>query len=188
MTFRRALPNFELANPIYIGASVFAYLVDANGVKTTTLATLYAGAKGTATVQNPVVCDAEGKFSTPVYFDQPVILTIVGSTVPSHDTGIVVPLGRWRGDWATGTLYATNDLIREAATKDIYVATALYTSGASVAADVTAGNLVVLLDFTDVETETEAAADAALAAKITISTAAPNDADGEDGDLYFRIA
>lgn len=90
-TFRTPITDFQLANPIYIGASVTFYTVDGSGDATTTLATLYAGPVGATTLANPQRLDSYGKFSAPVYFDEAngVIAEAVGPNVPSHRTGII---------------------------------------------------------------------------------------------------
>jgi hypothetical protein len=87
--FRTSIPDFELANPIYAGATVSFYTVDGSGQATTTLATLYAGATGAQTASNPQTLDGEGKFSSPVYIAEPVIGTVVSLTVASHSTGVI---------------------------------------------------------------------------------------------------
>lgn len=91
MSFRTAIPEFQLANPIYAGARVSFYTVDVNGVITTTLATLYAGPSGLATASNPQTLDGEGKFLAPVYFAVDVIAQVAGPNVPSHVTGVIAP-------------------------------------------------------------------------------------------------
>lgn len=86
---RFAIQDFALANRIYRGGRVHVYEVDDDGVKTDDLATLYEAPTGTGTLRNPQRLDGEGKFSEPVYVDEPVILTISGLGVPDHDTGVV---------------------------------------------------------------------------------------------------
>jgi microcystin-dependent protein len=143
---RSQIPDFQLANPRYVGATVTFYTVDGDGDKTATLATLYSGPLGSGTVANPQTLDGDGKFSSPVYIDEPVIGEVVGSSVGSHDTGIIAPRGTWKGDWVTLTRYISGDLIRDPATDSLYAATNDYVSGASVAADVLAGDLELVLD------------------------------------------
>jgi hypothetical protein len=91
MTYARtSIPDFSVANKLYVNAVVTAYTVDSNGVKTTTKATLYAAPTGSTTLTNPQILDSYGKFKSPVYVGQRVILTISGlRNTPDHDTGIV---------------------------------------------------------------------------------------------------
>src|SRR5581483_8909654 len=104
---RSALSEFETANALYAGASVSFFTVDANGQITTTLAPLYADTVGASLLPNPQVLDSFGKFAVPVYIDQPVIgsITFPNDSIPSHNTGIITTPGRWRGPYATTTLY-----------------------------------------------------------------------------------
>jgi hypothetical protein len=147
-TVRSTIPDFQLANPLYVGAQVTFFTVDQNGAKTATLATLYANPTGTQTVANPQTLDSEGKFLAPVYIDMPMIGEVVGATVGSHDTGIIGARGTWRGDWATGTIYFSTDFIVDPVSGNVYAAVDDYTSGASVSADVAAGHLDIVIDQT----------------------------------------
>ncbi len=85
---RNSIQDFSLANPIYAGATVNFYTVS-GGVKTATLATLYAASTGSTTLANPQSLDSSGKFQQPVYIEVPVIASVSGLTVADHDTGIV---------------------------------------------------------------------------------------------------
>lgn len=87
--FRASIEQFELANPIYVGALVSFFTVDTNGDATNTYATLYAEPTGAQTVSNPQTLDGEGKFSAPVYIQGPVIGYVTAANVPAHSTGIV---------------------------------------------------------------------------------------------------
>ena len=89
MTFRGSVPDFQLANPLYIGAQVSFFTVDGSGHATTTLATLFADLTSTTTLPNPQTLDSEGKFKAPVYIEVPVIAQVVGATVGTHSTGII---------------------------------------------------------------------------------------------------
>ncbi|WP_341893741.1 hypothetical protein [Ferrovibrio terrae] len=91
MAQRTLVPDFGLANPIYIGGTVTAYVADEDGAKTATLATLYAATTGTTELENPQTLDSEGKFAQAVYIDQAVILTASGLSIPDHDTGVIRP-------------------------------------------------------------------------------------------------
>jgi hypothetical protein len=148
MAFRTGIPDFQLANAIYTAAQVTFYTIDQNGEKTATLATLYAEPTGAQTASNPQNLDSEGKFQAPVYIEEPVIAEVVGPNVGSHSTGIIGARGKWRGDWATATLYHTNDTIVDPVSGDIYAATNDYVSGASVTVDEAAGNLEKIIDQT----------------------------------------
>lgn len=142
--FRGAIPDFQLANPLYAGASVTFYEVDEDGERTDELATLYAAATGTATVANPQVLDGEGKFAAPVYIVDPVIAEAVGPNVSSHTTGPIAPRGTWKGTWATETRYYSSDFVKNPADQHkVYIATQDFLSGASFAADLAAGKFEI---------------------------------------------
>lgn len=136
---RTAIKDFALANRIYAGATVTFYTVS-GGAKTATKAPLYVGPTGSSTLGNPQVLGSDGKLRRAVYVEVPTIATISGLTIPDHDTGIINPAPsfrinsstqaveysvdgdaswtatteyffRQRGDWATSTVYARNDLV-----------------------------------------------------------------------------
>lgn len=88
MATRYNINDFALANPAYVGGTVSFYTVS-GGVKTATLATLYAASTGSTTLANPRTLDSDGKFSVPVYVEVPTIATVSGLTVADHDTGIM---------------------------------------------------------------------------------------------------
>jgi hypothetical protein len=151
MAQRFRIPDFELANPIYIGATVSAFTVDGAGAKTATLADLYADETSTTRLSNPQVLDSEGKFKQPVYADQPVILSVSGISAGDHDTGITAGAVRSRGDWATGIVYAVNDVIRVPLSNptyggNIYISQVRHTAGATFDADLAASRWVLLID------------------------------------------
>jgi len=150
-TFRGTIPDFSLANPLYVGASVSFFTVDAQGNITGTLATLYADAIGSATLSNPQTLDSEGKFQAPVYIDGPVIGSVVGPNVSSHNTGVINGRGVWRGEYASGTVYFSTDNIKDPVSGNIYAAQDDFTS-TSLAADVLAGHLAPIIDQTDLLT------------------------------------
>ena len=133
MAARTRFPDFELANPLYRGASVTAFTVDAAGVKTSTKATLYEAPTGPNTLANPQTLDSEGKFTRPVYFDVPIIAVVDAIHVTDHDSGIIFPLGLFRGDWLTGTLYYPSEFVRDGSsggnTQDIYAVQSIHTAG-----------------------------------------------------------
>lgn len=146
MSFRSAIQDFQLANPIYTGATVTFYTVDENGAQTETLATLYSEPVGTDVAANPQILDAEGKFTAPVYADGPLIAEIVSANVGSHSTGIINAQGTWRSGWAADTVYYTNDFVVDTDTGDIYVAAATHVSQSDIADDISDGNLVLVFD------------------------------------------
>lgn len=88
MATRYNINDFALANPAYVGGTVSFWTVS-GGVKTATLATLYAGSTGATALTNPRTLDSDGKFSVPVYVEVPVIATVSGLTISDHDTGIM---------------------------------------------------------------------------------------------------
>lgn len=95
---RQSIPDFQYANPMYVGALVSFFTIDANGVKTATLATLYDSQAGTGTLLNPQALDADGKFAVPVYVGVPVIGVVVNSNgVADHETGIIGRIGDFTG-------------------------------------------------------------------------------------------
>jgi hypothetical protein len=162
---------FDTANPLYAGATVTIYTVDGNGAATTTLATIYDGTTGTGTLANPQTLNSEGRFSAPIYLAEPVIMTISGP-VTTHSTGIQAPSVRNRGTWATATLYAEGDIVRDGAaganTGNTYLCEVRHTSG-TWATDLTAVRWSLL---TDLSTQTAAAAASAAAADASAIAAA----------------
>ncbi len=146
MTFRSAIPDFQLANPIYAAARVTFYIANAQGTATATLAALYADATGAQTVANPQTLDSEGKFSAPVYINEPVVASVVGPNVSSHSTGAINAYGTWRGNWAASTIYYATDLVQEPTNGETYVVVDHHTSSASILTDIAAGHLVLVFD------------------------------------------
>lgn len=90
MTVRAPIREFELANPLYKNASVSWYTVAA-GVKTSTLATLYAVPSGATQVVNPTKLNSKGQFKQAVYLETQAIGVVEGISVPGHDTGVHSP-------------------------------------------------------------------------------------------------
>lgn len=128
-TPRVAIPDFATENAHYAGATVSVWTVDEDLAKTSTLATLYANPTGSTLLANPQDLDSRGKWTAPVYVDQPVIMTVTAGT-DTHDTGIVGALPRWRGDWVTNTLYFAGDrLTPPGGTVAIAVVLVTHTSG-----------------------------------------------------------
>ena len=93
MTVQRTLiSDFNAANPLYAGSVVTAYGITAAGVKdASNIVTAYEGITGANLVANPQTLDSEGKWITPPYVDEPVILTISGPHVAGHDSGVIRP-------------------------------------------------------------------------------------------------
>lgn len=90
MTYARtSIQDFSTANLVYANAEVTFYTVN-NGQKTNTKATLYSNISGDGKLKNPQTLDNNGKFTQPVYIENPVIMTVKGlGNTPDHDTGIV---------------------------------------------------------------------------------------------------
>ncbi|WOF74137.1 tail fiber protein [Parvibaculaceae bacterium PLY_AMNH_Bact1] len=175
--FRIAIADFQLGNPLYVGASVFFYEVGSDGLKTDQLATLYANPTGTAVVQNPQVLDSTGKLSRPVYIGDPVIADVVGATFGSHETGVIAARGTWKGDFATATRYYVNDVVAYggsgAKQDNIYLASQDFLSDATtIETDITAGHLLLVVDVETVNTLSIAAATSASAAAASATAAA----------------
>jgi hypothetical protein len=98
-------------------------------------------------------------------------MTISGP-VTTHSTGIQAPSVRNRGTWATATLYAEGDIVRDGAaganTGNTYLCEVRHTSG-TWATDLTAVRWSLL---TDLSTQTAAAAASAAAALVSQNAAA----------------
>ncbi len=88
MTTRVLITDFQLANPMYKGASLSFWTVAA-GVVTAVAATLYAGPTGSETLANPQKLDSYGKQKQPIYVEASVAAEIAGSGFPPHTTGII---------------------------------------------------------------------------------------------------
>jgi len=144
-SFRGSIPDFQLANPLYPGALVTFFTVDQDGHSTGVLASLYDDTIGVETVNNPQTLDGEGKFYRPVYIDAPCVASVTGLNVPSHTTGVINTRGVWRGEWTTATVYFSTDFVLDAGGTIVYAAVDDYLSGATLADDVAAGHLVLVL-------------------------------------------
>lgn len=164
MTFRSAISDFQLANPLYAGAVVSFWTVDVNGVKTATLANLFAGPTGATQVPNPQILDAEGKFPVAVYHSVPVIAEVESDSSDTVETGIILPYAAWGGNWTTATLIDGNKLLRDPANLSIYIATTTFVTSGSIATDVAAGNLQLVFQGENATIASNAAAAAVAAA------------------------
>lgn len=169
---RTAIRDFVLANELYAGAVLQFWRVAA-GAKTAVLVTLYSAPTGTGTLENPQTLTSDGRLQQAVYIDEPVIITVNGITVGSHDTGVINPLPtfrvdeatgkfqysydgvlwndtgdyifKYRGAWATATVYNRNDLTTQGGI--LYLAAVSHTSGVF-ATDLAAGKWVALITIT----------------------------------------
>jgi len=148
---RTLLSDFILANPLYANARIAVYEADMEngGAATTTLATLYAGATGSVEEGNPFHLDGDGKLLRPVYVDRPVICRVTGAATPSHDTGVVGMMQRYRAEWEAGATYQISDIIRDAAagsdTGYLYICAQPHQSGTVFANDLASGLWVLYL-------------------------------------------
>ena len=118
MAYRRtAIRQFSLANRAYRNAVVTFSKVDPiTLVPTGVPAVLYAEPYGAEVAVNPYTMDAEGKFSVPLYVEEPVIAIVNASSVGVHQTGIIYPdSGGFKGLWATGTDYLPSEFVRDGA-------------------------------------------------------------------------
>ena len=166
MAFLGAIPDFQTANPLYVGATVSFFTVSGDGVATTTFATLYGDPLGQTQAANPQTLDSDGKFKSPVYIAVPVIAQVEGPNVESHLTGVINARGTWRGNWVAGTVYFSTDFVVDPVSGNIYAATNDYTASSTLAADIAAGNLVVVIDQTAL-----VSGGAALAIKVPVQCA-----------------
>lgn len=141
---RVLLGDFALANPIYANARVYVYVADVEngGAATTTLATIYTTPTGATEEANPFRLDGDGKMLRPVYVGEPVIARVSGTDVPTHDTGVIGMIQRFRGEWAAGETYQIGDTIRDGAagenTDFLYICTTPHEATASFATDLAA--------------------------------------------------
>lgn len=105
-----SIRDFELANPLYVGATVTFYSVDANFHITAIKATLYENPQGTGLpLGNPQILDQFGKLAQPVYIAAPVIAVVVGLHVPTMTTGVIYTAPVFRVDQATSKLQYSYD-------------------------------------------------------------------------------
>lgn len=154
MGVRYSLQDVEFGNPIYALATMTAWELDAAGAKTTVKATLYSGPTGAALATNPQTLDSEGKLSSPVYIEDPVILTMSGiAGVDDHDSGIISVPGQDRGQWQTATVYYPGDYLQAAedadSSGDLVLVHQFHTSG-DYATDIADGKIAVFIDLTTI--------------------------------------
>lgn len=79
--------------------------------------------------------------------------------------------GRWAGNWATATAYAPGDVYRDPATKSLYAVIVIHTS-TTVAADLMAGKVSLVVDVSEIEDNRELAQEAADVASGSAAAAA----------------
>ena len=80
-------------------------------------------------------------------------------------------VGEWNGAWVTATAYVKNDIVKNSSNDNVYIALADHTAGASIAADVSAGNLELVLDAAALATAQAAAEAAQTAAELAETNA-----------------
>lgn len=81
---RAAIAEFGIVQKNLAGATVAFYETDADGEKTTTLATLYQAATGSESRANPQVLDADGKLTAECWVDTPIMAEISNITVATE--------------------------------------------------------------------------------------------------------
>src|SRR3990167_8004221 len=183
MAVRAAIPEFQLANYLYAGATVTFYTIDGTGAKTATEATLYDAATGTDTLENPVTLDGEGKFPTVPYIEVPVIGSVTGLAVDDHDTGIITVPGRWRGTWVTATIYYAGEfVVGNVWPYNVYQVDNSHTSG-TLATDISDGDLALAINVENIILDAVASVAQRYAFDSTITMADPG-----TGDLRLNNA
>ena len=58
--------------------------------------------------------------------------------------------GTWRGNWATATVYFSSDFVQDPASGNVYLAALDYTSSSTLAADIAASNLILVLSLSSI--------------------------------------
>jgi hypothetical protein len=159
---RVLLTDFTLANLLYANASISVFEADtATWQARTTLAPLYRAASGSAEHGNPLRLDSDGKFSSPVYVDRPVISRVTGAIVPSHDTGIAGLQPAFRGAWVVGEDYNIADVVRDGPNGKLYIAAESHQAEGTFAEALGAGvwqlyvDASTPVDYTDVVTQAQ---------------------------------
>lgn len=144
---RQLVADFALKNPYYAGATVSIHQVDVALEAEATLAPLYAAPTGSTALINPQTLDSQGRFPVPVYVDRPVICTVQtpGTAPETTELGVMGLGNRWRGVWATATLYYTGERVRDPVGPATYVVAATHISGVF-ATDLANGSLEEEID------------------------------------------
>jgi hypothetical protein len=107
-------------------------------------------------------------------FELPDINSRAGMLLAFDSVGAMIAtqsIGIWRGNWSTGSGYNERDIIQDSSNYNLYMATGAYTSGASVSADVTNGDLSLILDAETILSEASSAKDDAETAATTATAA-----------------
>ena len=91
----------------------------------------------------------------------------------SGDPVAITQFGKWRGNWTTGATYYYADTVQDPATLSLYYVTAQpsYISGTSVAADVSGGYLLKMIDATVISANAGSAASSAASALVSANNA-----------------
>lgn len=92
-TYSRTLVNpFSVGfGELYAMATVTIYKINESTGAQDGLATLYSATSGTSTLTNPQTLDGEGKFSQPIYIEDPYQVVISGLSAADHTTGVYFP-------------------------------------------------------------------------------------------------
>jgi len=184
MALRTRIPDFEEVNPIYAGALVSFYTV-LNGVKTATLATLYADETSDTLLENPQQLSSEGAFAQPVYIDEAVIGVVTGLGAGDHDTGIITPAvddGEMRALAAGVRALAEDARNSSQPLSSLLAALAALTMAADRLPYFTSASAAALTAFTSFARTLLDDADAA-AARTTLGVAIGSDVQAFDADL-----
>lgn len=104
---------------------------------------------------------------------------------PTYWTNIGI-LPRMRGDWATGTLYSSNDYVKNG--YQFAVCIQDHTAGVDFAADVVAGYWTVLCDLTSAINTAAGSASAAAVSALAAATSETNAAASETNALSYKNA
>lgn len=104
---------------------------------------------------------------------------------PNGVMTMVQELGNWRGNWATATSYGLRDMFLDTASNTIYFTVQAHTSD-TIANDVAAGKIEVLLDGDPVVSNTVKRTSATGSAKMPTGTTAQRDATPAAGYLRFN--
>lgn len=162
---RALLTDFALKNPYYAAASVTVYEVNENLQQTATVATLYAGPIGATLRPNPIALDGDGKFPGPIYVEKPVIMVVTPAGGPAQILGVTGLIPRWRGIWASATLYYPSERVRDPAGPSTFIVISGHVSN-SFAADLAEG---LLQEEIDADAMTDALANDVLGTVIPVT-------------------
>lgn len=142
---RTLVSDFALENPIYSGALLSIFQVDANLARTATLAPLYAAQTGAALLANPQQLTSRGANAAPIFVDRPVVV-VVQRGATEEETGVQGLAPRWRGNWTPATLYYVGERVRDPGGASTYVVLTSHTSSGILASDVAANRLALEID------------------------------------------